>query len=247
MTVSQPLILFFTDFGTDGPYLGQMEAAIMDEALQSRVINLTSDAPSRDPFRAAYLLAALAAGLPPGCVVVAVVDPGVGTERLPIMVESLGRVFVGPDNGLLSRIVTADPAAAVSRIDWRPEHLSATFHGRDLFAPVAGLLSTGQLVQSTPLDRHSLTGMDWPEQLAEVIYIDHYGNAMTGLRADALKADAVLQVGGVGLSRATRFADVAADEAFWYPNSSGLAELAVNGGNAARHLSLEIGSPVSAA
>lgn len=245
MTVSQPLILFFTDFGTDGPYLGQMEAAIMDEALQSRVINLMADAPSGDPKRASYLLAALVPNLPPGCVVVAVVDPGVGTDRDPLIVESEGRVFVGPDNGLLSRIVMADPSAEAWRIDWRPAQLSASFHGRDLFAPVAGLLSIGQAVDRTVIDRSRLVGADWPDELAEVIYIDHFGNAMTGLRAAALDHGDKVAAGGDPLERAETFGDVPVGESFWYANSCGLVELATNQGNTAERLRLAVGTPVA--
>lgn len=245
MTVAQPLILFFTDFGTDGPYLGQMEAAIMDEALQSRVINLAADAPTRDPYHAAYLLAALVADMPPGCVVVAVVDPGVGSSRMPLLVESDGRVYVGPDNGLLSRIVVNDPQASIWRIDWRPPKLSTSFHGRDLFAPVAGLVSIGQAVERSEVQREQLVGMEWPDDLAEIVYIDHYGNAMTGIRAAAMPAARRLSIGGIDLPEARTFSDVEPGAAFWYENSSGLVEVAVNGGNAARQLGLEIGSFVT--
>lgn len=245
MTVTQPLILFYTDFGTDGPYLGQMEAAIMDEALQSRVINLLADAPSRDPKRAAYLLAALTADMPPGCVVVAVVDPGVGTDRQPLIVESGGRVYVGPDNGLLSRIVAADPDAAAYRIDWRPEHLSSSFHGRDLFAPVAGLLSIGQEVERTPVQTESLVGMDWPDELSEVIYIDHFGNAMTGLRASTLEQSETLDAGGHLIPYAATFATVKPGACFWYGNSCGLVEVAANQASAAATLDLALGYAIA--
>lgn len=245
MTVTQPLILFYTDFGTDGPYLGQMEAAILDEALQSRVINLLADAPSADPRRAAYLLAALTSDMPPGCVVVAVVDPGVGTTRRPLIVESAGRVYVGPDNGLLSRVVASDQDALAYRIDWRPQRLSNTFHGRDLFAPVAGLLSIGQNVERTAVEPESLTGMDWPDELDEVIYVDHFGNAMTGLRARGLAHSETISVGGQRLAHASTFADARVGECFWYGNSCGLVEVSANQASAAEALGLAIGDIVT--
>jgi S-adenosylmethionine hydrolase len=244
MTVSQPLILFYTDFGTEGPYLGQMEAAIMDEALQSRVIHLLSDAPRGDPRRAAYLLAAMADDLPPGCVVVAVVDPGVGTDRDGLIVESGGRAFVGPDNGLLSRLAVLDAAATAWRIDWQPPRLSATFHGRDIFAPVAGILSIGQAVPRSRLAIADMVGADWPEQLAEVIYIDHFGNAMTGLRAGQADPGLQLTISGQRLHFAATYGDVGEGESFWYANSCGLVEIAVNQGSAAEQLNLAIGSLV---
>lgn len=247
MTVAQPIILFYTDFGTEGPYLGQMEAAIMDEALQSRVINLLADAPRGDPRRAAYLLASLADGLPPGCVVVAVVDPGVGTARDGLIVETAGRVFVGPDNGLLSRLIARDPAASVWRIEWRPQHVSDTFHGRDIFAPVAGMLSIGQAVKRSLVKREDVVGADWPEELAEVIYIDHFGNAMTGLRADRVDRGARVTINGQALQHAATYGEVPEGDGFWYGNSSGLLEVAVNQGSAAEWLGLGIGTEIGLA
>lgn len=245
MTVSAPLVLLFTDFGTDGPYLGQMEAAILGEALQSRVVNLMSDAPCGDPRRAAYLLAALTGDLPPGCVVVAVVDPGVGGEREPLVAEVDGRTFLGPDNGLLSRVLAGAGVVDVGRIDWRPERLSSSFHGRDLFAPVAGFLSRGQGVERTPWPLAQVTGMDWPDELGEVLYVDHFGNAMTGLCGAQADLAGALAVGPHRLAHAETFSAVPPGEAFWYRNSCGLVEIAVNQGRAADVLKLGIGCPVA--
>ena len=244
MTVSAPLILLFTDFGTDGPYLGQMEAAILGEALQSRVVNLVSDAPCGNPRASAYLLAALTDVLPPGCVVAAVVDPGVGGERDPLLLDVDGRTFVGPDNGLLSRVAARGHEVSVGRIDWRPERLSESFHGRDLFAPVAASLSTGQMVATSPMTLQHLQGWEWSDELAEVIYVDHYGNAMTGLWAGGVPRDRKLLVDGRALGYARTFSAVPAGEAFWYENSCGLVEIAVNQGRAATALGLGVGSGV---
>jgi S-adenosylmethionine hydrolase len=244
MTVSAPLILLFTDFGTDGPYLGQMEAAILGETLQSRVVNLVSDAPCGDPRASAYLLAGLTEFLPSGCVVVAVVDPGVGGERQPVMLEVDSRVFVGPDNGLLSRVAARGREVNAARIDWRPERLSESFHGRDLFAPVAANLSKGQMVATSPIDVQALQGWDWPTELDEVVYVDHYGNVMTGLAAAPAPRDRRLQVQGQSLGYARTFSSVPVGTAFWYENSCGLVEIAVNQGRAASALGLAVGSRV---
>lgn len=245
MTVSVPLVLLFTDFGTDGPYLGQMEAAVLGESLQSRVVNLVADAPRRDPYRAAYLLAALTPHMPPGCVVLAVVDPGVGGPRTPLLVEADNRVFLGPDNGLLSRVVASATDVRVAAIDWQPESLSRSFHGRDLFAPVAGFLSRGQGVAQTPFPTSSMVGADWPRALGEVIYIDGYGNAMTGLSAADFTEDTVMEVGGRELAHANTFCDVPSGTAFWYENSCGLVEIAVNMDSAAARLGIAVGTPLT--
>lgn len=244
MTVSAPLVLLFTDFGTDGPYLGQMEAAVLGESLQSRVVNLVSDAPCGDPRRAAYLLAALTDELPPGCVVVAVVDPGVGGARDPLVVEVDGRVFLGPDNGLLSQVIARGRVVETARIDWRPQRLSSSFHGRDLFAPVAGFLSRGQGVERTTLPVERLLGHDWPTELAEVVYVDYFGNAMTGLRSTTVGDQRRLTLGTRSLPYAETFSAVQPGAAFWYVNSCGLVEIAVNQGRAAEALGIGVGTPV---
>jgi S-adenosylmethionine hydrolase len=243
MTVSVPLVLLFTDFGSDGPYTGQMEAAVLAESFQSRVVNLISDAPCGDFRRSAYLLAALTVGLPSGCVVAAVVDPGVGGQRDPLVAEVDGRTFLGPDNGLLSRVIAMGNEVRVARIDWRPESLSSSFHGRDLFAPVAGFLSRGQGVDRTPVDKGSIQGADWPAEIAEVIYIDHFGNAMTGLSATQADSARQLQVGEHLLSYAETFSAVPEGRSFWYVNSCGLVEIAVNQGRAVDVLGLAVGYP----
>ncbi len=242
------MILLYTDFGSAGPYVGQMHAVLAREAPGRPAIDLMHDAPRFAPRPAAYLLAALAEQAPAGAVFLAVVDPGVGTARAPLVVQAGGHSFVGPDNGLLALVARqrgrrgAPPSAW--EIDWRPQCLSASFHGRDLFAPIAAQLARGGVPAVRPRQLDSLIGHDWPDSLAETIYIDGYGNAMTGLRAAALPAGARLVVAGRRLARAETFAAVAPGEAFWYANACGLAEIAVNQGAAAEALGLTLGSPI---
>lgn len=247
MTVSPPLIFFFTDFGTAGPYLGQMEGVILASSWQARVVNLIADAPSADPLHAAYLLNALAPQVPLGSILVCVVDPGVGSERRALMVESGQRIYLGPDNGLLAPIINRDPAAVVSALRYDGSTLSASFHGRDLFAPAAAELVKGQPVARESLSRDAIVGAGWPDDLAEIIYIDHYGNACTGLRAGHLSADVCLQLDDVQLHHARTFAEVSRGGLFWYENSAGLVEIACNQGRAADRLGLAIGDRVSIA
>jgi len=222
-----------------------MEAAVLAESFQSRVVNLISDAPCGDFRRSAYLLAALTNGLPSGCVVAAVVDPGVGGLRDPLIVEADGRTFIGPDNGLLSRVVAQARDVQVARIDWRPERLSSSFHGRDLFAPVAGILSRGQGVDRSPLHKGGIEGADWPVEIGEVVYVDHFGNAMTGMSAASADSTRLLLVNDQPIAYAETFSAVPKGQSFWYPNSCGLVEVAVNQGRAADVLGLEVGHPVA--
>ena len=239
------MIVLFTDFGLEGPYIGQMEAVIHRDAPGVPVVNMTADAPTFDAEASAYLLAAYAPAFPGDAVFLCVVDPGVGGEREPIIVTAGRSCFVGPDNGLLSVIAKRATGAQARRITWRPDRLSASFHGRDLFAPVAARLARGEPIAGEPMRLESMAGWDWPAELAQVIYVDGFGNVMTGLRAESLGPQARLRLRDRTLSRARTFSDVAVGEAFWYENANGLAEIAVNQGRADETLGLRIGDPVT--
>lgn len=238
-------VVTFTDFGHEGPYLGEMRLAIAAHGPNLAVIDLMADAPEFDPMASAYLLAALLPRLPAQAVVLAVVDPGVGGEREPLVVEADGRLLVGPDNGLFEPTMRRAGGLRCWKIVWRPDRLSATFHGRDLFAPVAARLALG-----TPPEEAGCEAMPWPrrpgwpDDLARVIYIDRYGNCVTGLRAERVRPDARIVAAGQVLARARTFSDMPAGTAFWYANSSGLVEIAVARGSAASALGLSVGSLV---
>ncbi|MEQ9639496.1 MAG: SAM-dependent chlorinase/fluorinase [Alphaproteobacteria bacterium] len=236
------MIVLFTDFGRAGPYVGQMQAVCARLAPGMPVIDLFADAPAFEPQLAAYLLAAYVDEFPAGTVFCCVVDPGVGSDRLPVALQADGRWFVGPDNGLLGVVEARAAEATAHEIAWRPERLSASFHGRDLFAPVAARLARGTMPDWRPLAR-PLRPEGWPDDLARVVYVDPYGNAMTGLRADTISS---LAVGGRGLPRLRTFAEAAPGAAFWYENANGLAEIAVNRGSAAASLGLRVGDVVQA-
>jgi len=239
------MIVLFTDFGLHGPYIGQMKAVLHQQAPGVPIIDLFADAPAGNPKAAAYLLAAYADWLPAGTVFLAIVDPGVGGARPPVAMKVDERWFVGPGNGLFELVLRRAKAAQNFDIDWRPEHLSASFHGRDLFAPVAARLARGEAPPGRPRAGGSDRRPEWPDDLAEIVYIDHFGNAMTGLRAKTLSPDARLAIAGRVLTRARTFSDRPKGEAHWYENSNGLAEIAVNLGGADRELGLSIGTPVA--
>ena len=238
------MIVLFTDFGPGGPYTGQMKAVLAREAPGVPVVDLADDLPACQPEPAAYLLAAFAPAFPPGAVFVCVVDPGVGGARAPLALEAGRRRYVGPDNGLLAIVSRRAGDARWHTITWRPPRLSASFHGRDLFAPVAAMLARGEPVPGEPLDGAATVGADWPDDRAAIVYVDPYGNAMTGLRAAGLPGDAAIVAGGRRFERLRTFSDAAPGAAFWYENANGLAEVAVNRGRATRALGLRVGTPV---
>ncbi|MBX6322432.1 MAG: SAM-dependent chlorinase/fluorinase, partial [Rhodospirillaceae bacterium] len=137
------MIVLFTDFGLHGPYTGQVKAVLHGMAPGMPQIDLFADAPAGDPRASAYLLAAYATWFPAGTVFLCVVDPGVGGPRPAVIVEADGRWYVGPGNGLFEMVVRRAAIARRWDIAWRPERLSRSFHGRDLFAPVAAMLARG--------------------------------------------------------------------------------------------------------
>jgi S-adenosylmethionine hydrolase len=178
-------------------------------------------------------------------VLLAVIDPGVGTERGALIVEAEGRWYIGPDNGLFELVIRRAATPRTWDIPPPPGALSASFHGRDLFAAIAAQIARGELPSHIPRKANIGRCVDWPDDLPEIVYIDHYGNALTGLRAAVLPAGGRLTASGRVLRRARTFAEVPPGEAFWYENSNGLAEIAVNRGHAADALGLTIGSPVA--
>lgn len=239
------MIALFTDFGLNGPYIGQMEAAVYRINPHARVINLFANAPGFNPKASAYLLAAYVDAFPAGTVYLAVVDPGVGSDqRRPVVASIDDRRFVGPDNGLFDVVAKRARRALKQEILWRPKALSASFHGRDLFAPIAAHLDRQNIASEWLGPERPFMPDEVAADLYEVIYIDDYGNAMTGVRAAEIQAEAVIRVNGIDLACARTFADVSPGQAFWYENSNGLAELALNCGSAARQLSLELGTKI---
>lgn len=238
------MIVLFTDYGLNGPYVGQLELVLKHAMPELRVINLCADVPRQNPKAGAYLLAALARSLPQPRVWLCVVDPGVGTwQDAPVALNLDGRWFIGPDNGLFDVVGQQARQVVCQEISWRPGDLSVSFHGRDLYAPVAAALAQNRRL---PGDIRRWTPRYFQQaDLAEVIYIDSFGNVMTGLRAGAIDRQAVLIAGEWRLHYAETFAAVAVGTLFWYYNSCGLVEIACNQGRADEQLGLKPGDAIT--
>ncbi len=237
------MIFLFTDYGLAGPYIGQVETVLHQQAPNAKVINLMADAPRNNPKASAYLLATLIPQIPEGSIIFCVVDPGVGSDKdKPTAIKIDGRWFVGPDNGLFDIVAKRAQEILAWHITWNPEALSSSFHGRDLYAPVCAMLENKEQI---PGERVGWTDQhQWPDNLNEVIYIDHFGNCMTGIRAETLNTQAVLKINEQEILNAKTFSNVSAGQSFWYENSNGLVEIAVNLGSANKVLEITIGHPI---
>jgi S-adenosyl-L-methionine hydrolase (adenosine-forming) len=237
-------ILLATDFGAD-LYVGQIQARLHDLLPGIHCIGLMQDLPPFRPDLAAYLLPALMHNLPRDSLALCVVDPGVGGERAGLLVRADGHWLIGPDNGLLALVARRAGDGAVWRIGWQPERMSASFHGRDWFAPAAARLVLGEDLELASLEPADMVGADWPDEHTTIVYVDHFGNLMTGVRASSVAVEAVLRVRGQPLPRARTFCEVEPGQAFWYENALGLIEIAVNQGRADRQLALGVDETIA--
>jgi S-adenosylmethionine hydrolase len=237
-------IVLFTDFGPDLS-VGQVKGALLVQAPQVPVIDLLHDAPAFDVAASAHLLAACVPRFAAGSVFFAVIDPGVGTARGAIVMECDGRYLVGPDNGLLSVCAARAAVPRCWSITWRPDSLSRSFHGRDLFAPVAGAIAAGDWPETRLVAKPAADVAFGSEDAYAVIYVDRYGNACTGVRASRVRRDAIVHAAGARCAYAPVFGETKAGAPFWYENSLGLVEIAANRASAASLLGLRIGDAIS--
>jgi S-adenosyl-L-methionine hydrolase (adenosine-forming) len=243
----RPVITLLTDFGTADGYVGEMKGILLSRVSDATLVDITHDIQPQDVEAARLTLARVWRRFPPGTVHVVVVDPDVGTERVALAIASDGRFLVGPDNGVLSpALLIAGVSAVALEI---PSSASPSFHGRDVFAPAAAALALGAelhalgprasqpILRRTPEPRRTADGA----LLGEVITIDRFGNAITnliGLRAGTVEA------AGRSLPLRRTYAEVTSGAPTAIIGSSGLIELAVRDGNAARELQLARGSAV---
>lgn len=243
-----PLITLLTDFGTADGYVGEMKGVLASNAPGVPLVDIAHDMPAQDVEAARLTLARYWRRFPEGTVHVVVVDPGVGTDRAPLAVESLGRLLVGPDNGVLS------PALLIpgSRAMQLPAPLAAapTFHGRDVFAPAAAMLACGATLDSLgdraadPIVRRTVEPRRLPDGSVEgeVITIDRFGNCVTNLLAPR---GGTVHAAGRDLGALQRtYADASRGSALALIGSMGLVEVAVREGSAATELALRRGDRV---
>ena len=245
------MLTLTTDFGYRDHYVGAMKGVVASLAPDVQVIDITHDVPSFDIAEGAFAIAQAWPYYPESTVHLVVVDPGVGSLRAPIAAEAGGHLFVAPDNGVLSHVFESAGTFRIRRVDVRHglETISRTFHGRDLFAPVAARLAAGMPFEEVG------TGVAKPVRLPPVgvangngivLHVDRFGNVVTSFRPVDLVDGTGLAVGGsVVRQRADSYADGPQGELFLIMGSSGYVEISLNQGSAARLLRAKAGQRVA--
>jgi len=261
----QPVVALFTDFGWEDPYVAQMKGVILTVDPTVRLLDLTHTVSPYNIAEGAYLLDQSAEEFPAGTIFIAVVDPGVGTERDPVLLEtSKGKFFVGPDNGLFTHVVDNEGFSRAWKLD-KPEYfrggaVSATFHGRDIFAAVAAHLASGvdpdrvgtpiKTLVMLPVKEPTFTGGSIS---VEVLHLDRYGNVILNLRNDGEIAAKLKEGNLVKISigkdsysgpLVKTYGDMEKGRLILLYGGNGFLEIAMNQGSAARQLKVEPGTVI---
>ncbi len=259
------LVAFMSDFGSRDYYTGAVKAVIKRVCPKAEVIDITHEVEPWSLLEADYLLSCCFDDFPPGTIFLAVVDPGVGTERKPIVVRTSRYWLVGPDNGIFSSVIEKDglvKAWTISSVPYQSKS-SYTFHGRDIFAPVAAYLACGGNVEDIGLPLDKLVRLNRPETalkngrlLGYVAHVDRFGNVATSIDA-ALLSKAGISYGselevlvgerGFRAKFVRTFGDAREGELIALVNSCRVLEFAVNRGRASEYIAAEIGRRVEVA
>jgi S-adenosylmethionine hydrolase len=259
--MSDRTIGLLTDFGLQDTYVGIMKCIIDDLAPEATVIDLCHEVAAQNILSGAYLASTVIPHLPDGGVLVGVVDPGVGSNRRAIAVDVGGRYLVGPDNGLFGMVLEhhdADTVVALENSRFFRSDVSATFHGRDIFAPVAAHIARGVSLEDLgpTVDTGDLTQLPFNDPYlgdnrveCHVIHRDRFGNLITNLsRADLEDwlegSDPRVELDGRKVSLEKTFSNSSSGEPVAYYGSTNQLEVAVNGGDAARYFGADQGTSV---
>ncbi len=240
----RPVFVLLTDFGLASPYVGQLHAVLLSGCRDAAIIDLSHEVSPHQVAEAAFFLAASLPYLPVSSIVLAVVDPGVGTDRDLVLLETPSCTILAPDNGLLA------PIAHQGR-PWRltiPNQASATFHGRDVLAPAAVRLAQGVPASTiaTPWDKRPLSPLPAPTPpangtpIAQVVHVDRFGNVLLQLPANQ-ELPAAMNVAGHHARLVRTYGDLAPGELGVLRGSQGVWELALCEASAAAFLGLRVG------
>lgn len=251
-----PLITLTTDFGYQDNYVGAMKGVILSISPKATIIDIAHNIPPQNIVHGAFVITEASKYYPPKTIHVVVVDPGVGSKRLPICVYSCGQYFIGPDNGLFSLIIQNDPKWEAYQLENKKFFLkviSTTLHGRDIFSPVAAHLASGVKIKQLGQKLKKINSLNIAEVKitnnkvqGEIIYFDHYGNAITNIHKKDMSNNPKIHINHkITLDQLS----VSYEEGqLGFPialiSSSGFLEIAVKQGNAAKQLALQIGDAI---
>jgi S-adenosylmethionine hydrolase len=239
-------IALLTDFGTSDHYVASMKGVILGIAPDVRLIDITHEIAPQDVRTGHFTLAACYQDFPSGTIFVGVVDPGVGTGRRAILVDTRKYFFVGPDNGLFGfALAGSERVVALTEQQFHRPDVAKTFHGRDIFAPVAGYLATGmepekfgpRIADPVELDLPKPAEMPDGSVAGEVLHIDRFGNLITSLTPQAVTGGFEIELGGSRITAASQtYGEAPASEPFIIAGSSGYIEISLKDGSAASAL-----------
>ncbi|MGH8001885.1 MAG: SAM hydrolase/SAM-dependent halogenase family protein [Brasilonema sp.] len=255
------MITMLSDFGDRDIYVGVMKGVISQINPELKVIDLTHQIPPQNIATARFCLMNAYSYFPVGTVHLAVVDPGVGGMRRAIAVEFANGFLVGPDNGMFSGLLSQSPAIAVVELTnpdyWRTPQPSRTFHGRDIFAPVAAHLASGVPFTSlgNPIDSTALVQLNISDCIltetgiaGSIQYIDHFGNLVTNIPGSYVQGKTwYVKAAGLKMTGCEAYSDVKVGDAIALVESHGWVEIAINRGNAQSLLQFELGDTVELA
>lgn len=252
------IITLLTDFGLSDPYVGSMKGVILNINPDARIVDITHDISPQNVDEAAFVLKRVSSYFPGGTIHVVVVDPGVGSERAILAVQAENYIFLAPDNGVLKYIFDDEPDARVFRLTNRAyflEKVSHTFHGRDIFAPVAAHISMGISLErlGEPFDDYIVGDVKKPvegktEITGEIIHVDKFGNGVTNIDGTLLKdrSKTKIRIKGYELDELCRaYNNVPVGEPLALVGSGGTLEISVHGGDAQKRMGFVVGDSVT--
>lgn len=262
MVKAPSIITLLTDFGYEGEYVGVMKGVILNINPRCQLVDLTHQIAPQNILQAAFILHNSYQFFPKGTIHLVVVDPGVGTKRRPIILKKNGFLFIGPDNGVFSLVLQQGRYAAVeiTPLSFWKLPVSSTFHGRDIFAPVAAYLSLGREMSEFGPPVTNLQKIPWPQPIIEdkkiigqIIFVDSFGNLVTNIDRDFF----VSQIAGRQFKIRIKkwslsclqdtYAQVPEGKLLALWGSAGFLEIAVNRGHAQRLLKVRPGDPITIA
>ena len=256
------LITLTSDFGLHDAYVAIMKGVILDIAPATKLLDITHSISPQDVMEAAFVLKSAVSYFPPNTIHLAVVDPGVGTDRKAVALRKNDHWFVGPDNGLFSLLLEGASPDEVVELDnplyWLTGQPSNTFHGRDIFAPVAAHLAAGTSLHALGSPLESLTPLQWALPIADkqgiqgwIVHVDRFGNCITNISHDLINQQRngksmKCYVGTAIIDKIEpTYGALPAGEPLMLFDSNDLLEIAINSGNASELLNIRKGSPVN--